>query len=92
MNFTSGLQKASHSIEYFCLYMCVFLKEREVVGKTLLLTCGLGNLCLKGQKVAHLVLRHCLNLAGQHSVGLEEEEDPVLLEEVVEDSEVGVLI
>lgn len=86
MIFSRGLRKGSHSV------FCVFLKEREVAGKTPLLTCGQGNLCLKGQKVAHLVLRPCLNLAGQHSVGLEEEEDPVLLEEEVEDTEVSVLI
>lgn len=72
--------------------MCVFLKEGEVVGKTPLLMCGQENLCLKGQKVAHLAPRPCLNLAGRLLEGLEEEEVPALLEEVVEDTEVSVLI
>lgn len=63
-----------------------------MVGKTPLLTRGQENLCLKGQKVAHLAPRPCLNLVGRLLEGLEEEEDPALLEEVVEDTEVSVLI
>lgn len=63
-----------------------------MVGKTPLLSCGGVDLCLKGLKVARLVPRLCLNLAGRHLEGLEEEEDPVLLEEAVEDTEVSVLI
>lgn len=63
-----------------------------MVGKTPPFTCGQENLCLKGQKAALLAPRPCLNLAGQLLEGLEEEEDPVLLEEVVEVTEVSVLI
>lgn len=63
-----------------------------MVGKTPLLICGQENLCLKGQKAVHLAPRLCRNLPGRLSEGLEVGEDPALLEEGVEDTEVCLVI
>lgn len=60
-------------------------------GGTSLRTSGLGSLWLKGQKGGQLAPWPYLNLAGQLLEVLAEEEVPVLLEGVEEDTEVSLL-